>query len=205
MSSSLTTLVRRTGFRPRLAAPSVLRPALPTATHARAALVQRTLSTASVETPAAPNATTIPTCTSSSSPTAAVQAHSEETRDLIHRLRAQNKYYATVQIKGKHYTVTEGDIIITDRMAELALGDMINLECVTELGSRDFTVLGKPYVSTDFFTVRAVVLEHPVSSTVTVVKFKKRKDYCKTLHYNPKYTLLRVSKLDVNKLPGASA
>ncbi|KAJ1646557.1 hypothetical protein IWQ61_010186 [Dispira simplex] len=147
--------------------------------------------------------TVVPTPTTCPLASAAPSADthcSPETKRLVALLRDQNRYFATVKIRGRHFTVTEGDTIVTDRMADLELGDVLELDCVTELGSKDYTVVGKPYVSPKYFTIRAVVMEHPVSSTVTVVKFKKRKDYKKTIHYSPRYTLLRIAKLDVNKL-----
>ncbi|RKP39021.1 ribosomal protein L21-like protein, partial [Dimargaris cristalligena] len=120
-----------------------------------------------------------------------------DTKALVNRLRNQINYFATVRIKGRLFTVTEGDMIVTERMADLALGDVLQLDRVKEIGSRDFSIVGKPYVSPEYYTIRAVVMEHTLSSPITVVKFKKRKDYKKTIVYQHKYTLLRVSKLDV--------
>ncbi|KAJ1979290.1 hypothetical protein H4R35_001574 [Dimargaris xerosporica] len=155
-------------------------------------------------TPLSPNTSTT-TTTATAPPTSTsndpgARVHSDETKALVHRLRNQAKYYATVKIKGKCYTITEGDLIVTDRMADLSLGDVLNLDSVVELGSKDYTIVGKPLVSTDYFTIKAVVTEHPVSSMVTTTKFKKRKDYHKTIEYQPRYTLLRIAKLDMNRL-----
>ncbi|KAJ1983842.1 hypothetical protein H4R34_001033 [Dimargaris verticillata] len=151
----------------------------------------------------APSTTSTTTAKASPVPTSnnpVARPHSDETKALVHRLRNQAKYYATVKVRGKCYTVTEGDLIVTDRMVDLSLGDVLNLDAVVELGSKDYTIVGKPLVSTDYFTIKAVVTEHPVSSTVVTTKFKKRKDYHKTIEYQPRYTLLRIAKLDVNKL-----
>ncbi|KAJ2241411.1 hypothetical protein GGI13_007342, partial [Coemansia sp. RSA 455] len=81
--------------------------------------------------------------------------------DLVNRLRDQQKYYATVVIKGRPFTVTQNDIIVMDRIQELELGDSLALNQVTELGSRDYTIKGQPFIDSSLFKVEATVIEHP--------------------------------------------
>ncbi|KAJ2060181.1 hypothetical protein GGI17_003958, partial [Coemansia sp. S146] len=94
--------------------------------------------------------------------------------DLVNRLRDQQKYYATVVIKGRPFTVTQNDIIVMDRIQELELGDSLALNQVAELGSRDYTIKGQPFIDSSLFKVEATVIEHPDGKLFTVTKKKRR-------------------------------
>lgn len=125
---------------------------------------------------------------------------SQKSVDLVGKLRDQDKYYATVVIKGRPFTVTQNDIIIMDRIKELELGDALALNEVTELGSRDYTIKGQPLIDSSLFNIEATVIEHPDGKLFTVTKKKRRTASQKTTFHRNRYTMLRVSKIDVNKL-----
>ncbi|ORX69532.1 hypothetical protein DL89DRAFT_267727 [Linderina pennispora] len=125
---------------------------------------------------------------------------SSESTDLINRLRDQQKYYATVLIKGRPFTVTQNDVIIMDRIKELELGDALALNQVTEIGSRDYTIKGQPLVDPSLFKIQATVIEHPDGKLFKVVKKKQRTAHQRTTHHRNHHTMLRISMLDVNKI-----
>ncbi|KAJ1806574.1 hypothetical protein LPJ56_005101 [Coemansia sp. RSA 2599] len=125
---------------------------------------------------------------------------SENSIDLIGRLREQQKYYATVVIKGRPFTVTQNDIVVMDRIKDLELGDALALNQVTEIGSRDYTIKGQPLVDPSLFRIEATVIEHPDGKLFTVTKKKQRTAGQKTTYHRNHYTMLRISKIDVNKL-----
>ncbi|KAJ2423471.1 hypothetical protein GGF41_003127, partial [Coemansia sp. RSA 2531] len=123
------------------------------ASGARTALSQ--ISTRALHSSQTPASTVAATATSQPTKWSAVSV------DLVNRLRDQQKYYATVVIKGRPFTVTQNDIIIMDRIQELELGDSLALNQVTELGSRDYTIKGQPFIDSSLFKVEATVIEHP--------------------------------------------
>ncbi|KAJ2031490.1 hypothetical protein H4S04_005365, partial [Coemansia sp. S16] len=123
------------------------------ASGARTALSQ--ISTRALHSSQTPASTVAATATSQPTKWSAVSV------DLVNRLRDQQKYYATVVIKGRPFTVTQNDIIVMDRIQELELGDSLALNQVTELGSRDYTIKGQPFIDSSLFKVEATVIEHP--------------------------------------------
>ncbi|KAI9472807.1 hypothetical protein LPJ78_004508 [Coemansia sp. RSA 989] len=125
---------------------------------------------------------------------------SATTVDLVNRLRDQQKYYATVVIKGRPFTVTQNDVVVMDRIKDLELGDALALNQVTELGSRDYTIKGRPYVDPSLYRIEATVIEHPDGKQFTVVKKKQRTASQKTTYHRNYYTMLRISLIDVNKI-----
>ncbi|KAJ2830425.1 hypothetical protein IWW50_000288 [Coemansia erecta] len=125
---------------------------------------------------------------------------SPQTVDLVNRLRDQQKYYATVVIKGRPFTVTQNDIVVMDRIKDLELGDSLALNQVTELGSRDYTIKGQPFVDPGMFRIEATVIEHPDGKQFTVVKKKQRTAGQKTTYHRNHHTMLRISLIDVNSI-----
>ncbi|KAJ2363537.1 hypothetical protein IW150_006711 [Coemansia sp. RSA 2607] len=123
---------------------------------------------------------------------------SSASAELVGRLRDQQKYYATVVIKGRPFTVAQNDIVVMDRIKDLELGDTLSLTQVTELGSRDYTIKGQPHVDPSLFRIEATVIEHPDGKLFTVTKKKQRTASQKTTYHRNRYTMLRVSKIDVN-------
>ncbi|KAJ2899860.1 hypothetical protein GGI21_002333 [Coemansia aciculifera] len=136
----------------------------------------------------------------SAAATTAPAKWSEGSIDLVNRLRDQQKYYATVVIKGRPFTVTQNDIIVMDRIKELELGDSLALNQVTELGSRDYTIKGQPFIDSSLFKVEATVIEHPDGKLFTVTKKKRRTAHQKITYHRNRHTMLRVSAIDVAKL-----
>ncbi|KAJ2812926.1 hypothetical protein FBU31_007519, partial [Coemansia sp. 'formosensis'] len=116
----------------------------------------------------------IPASTAAAATTSLPKKWSAGSVDLVNRLRDQQKYYATVVIKGRPFTVTQNDIIVMDRIQELELGDSLALNQVTELGSRDYTIKGQPFIDSSLFKVEATIIEHPDGKLFTVTKKKRR-------------------------------
>ncbi|KAJ2194515.1 hypothetical protein EV180_005237 [Coemansia sp. RSA 518] len=138
------------------------------------------------------------TSATAASPTAT--KWSPQTVELVNRLRDQQKYYATVIIKGRPFTVTQNDIVVMDRIKDLELGDSLALNQVTELGSRDYTIKGQPFVNPGMFKIEATVIEHPDGKQFTVTKKKQRTAGKKTTFHRNHHTMLRISLIDVNSI-----
>ncbi|KAG0299234.1 hypothetical protein BGZ98_010214 [Dissophora globulifera] len=115
----------------------------------------------------------------------------------INLLRDQLRYYAVAEIKNRPYLITKNDIIVLDRLKDVQLGDVIELTQIKELGSKDYAIKGQPYVSPEYFSIKATVIEQPKGKIVETFKKKRRKHFQRRYHIKPLHTLLRVSELEV--------
>ncbi|KAI9355407.1 ribosomal protein L21-like protein, partial [Zopfochytrium polystomum] len=119
---------------------------------------------------------------------------SAETVGALAKLRAQTKTSAIVEIKGRPYSVTVNDVVVTMRMNDLHLGDVISLDRVREISTEDYFLRGNPYIYPDFFSIKAVVIEHPVSAEIVRHHWKRRGH--QPVHRNRNhYTALRISEI----------
>ncbi|KAL2917223.1 hypothetical protein HK105_203288 [Polyrhizophydium stewartii] len=131
-------------------------------------------------------------------PTTAATGWSKKTIEALDLLRSQTKFHAIVEIKNRPYHVSKNDIIVTPYMKDLALGEVIELDRVREIGSPDYVLQGNPYVHPSYFQIRATVIEHPRSAEI-VRKHWKRSGDTKTVRNANYHTLLRVSHIDIAK------
>ncbi|KAI1294261.1 hypothetical protein EDD11_008206 [Mortierella claussenii] len=112
-------------------------------------------------------------------------------------LRDQLRYYAVAEIKSRPYLITKNDIIVLDRLKDVQLGDVIELNQIKELGSKDYAIQGQPYISPEYYSIKATVIEQPKGKIVETFKKKRRKHFQRRYHIKPLHTLLRVSELEV--------
>ncbi|KAF9319819.1 hypothetical protein BG006_002916 [Podila minutissima] len=115
----------------------------------------------------------------------------------INLLRNQLRYYAVAEIKNRPYLITKNDIIVLDRLKDVKLGDVIELNQIKELGSKDYSIQGQPYVSPEYFSIKATVIEQPKGKMIETFKKKRRKHFQRRYQFKPLHTLLRVSELEV--------
>ncbi|KAF9932187.1 hypothetical protein FBU30_008742 [Linnemannia zychae] len=144
----------------------------------------------------ATSSTTQATPTSSAASPSAPQTASQDDSP-ISLLRNQLRYYAVAEIKNRPYLITKNDIIVLDRLNDVKLGDVIELNQIKELGSKDYAIKGAPYVSQEYFSIKATVIEQPKGKMVETFKKKRRKHFQRRYHIKPLHTLLRVSELEV--------
>ncbi|KAJ3019066.1 UNVERIFIED_CONTAM: Adaptor for signal transduction [Siphonaria sp. JEL0065] len=124
---------------------------------------------------------------------------STTTKDQLNTLRSQKSFSAIVEVKQRPYFVALNDVIVTMRMNDLKLGDVISLDRVREIGTEEFILQGNPYVHPNYFSVKAVVIEHPVSQEIVRHHWKKRGH--QPVHVNRNHhTALRVCEISINKV-----
>ncbi|KAM7222615.1 aconitate hydratase [Rhypophila decipiens] len=124
-------------------------------------------------------------------------------RQLLPILAAQPGRYITIHIHGKPYLVTEGDSVrLPFKMPGVTPGDVLRLNRATNLGSRDYTLQGSPYVDERLFECRAVVIGTEAEPMRTLVKKKRRCRRKKTVHSKHRFTILRISELKVCDVNG---
>ena len=126
--------------------------------------------------------------------------YSEATIAALESLRSQLNCYAVTEIVGRHYLITKNDLIVTNRLGDVDLGDIVQLNRVKELGSKDFTIKGDPYVSNDYYHITATVVEQPKGPFTEIIKKKKRNRRKKRITHKQTYTVLRVREVEVAKL-----
>ncbi|KAI1776732.1 hypothetical protein F4818DRAFT_411722 [Hypoxylon cercidicola] len=122
--------------------------------------------------------------------------------ELFPLLRAQPSHYLTVHIHGCPYLVTEGDRVrLPFLMHGVVPGDVLRLDRASTLGSRDYTLLGSPYVDPALFECRATVLGVESEPLRVKVKTKRRNRRSRRVASKHRYTILRISEV---KLLGPS-
>ncbi len=90
---------------------------------------------------------------------------------------SHGRLFAIIQLAGKQRRVTDGDLIMIEGTHPTKVGDVIRAEKVLLLGSRDFTLLGRPLLRPDLVRVEATVIEKSLTHTKTIFKKKRRKNY----------------------------
>lgn len=115
----------------------------------------------------------------------------------MQKLRDQLRYYAVAEIAGRPYLITKNDKVIVNRLKDVKVGDVLKLDKVRELGSKDYTLKGSPFVPETVFNINATVIEHTKSKLIQIVKKKRRKNYKRTIEHKQTHTVLRISNVDV--------
>ncbi len=100
--------------------------------------------------------------------------------------------YALVEIKGKQYKAEAGAILRVDRF-DSQQGDTLTFDSVLMVSDEKQTRLGQPYLKGA--AVKAVVQEHGKGRKIRVFKYKKRKNYRRTLGHRQQYTLLKIEEI----------
>lgn len=90
---------------------------------------------------------------------------------------SHGRLFAIIQLAGKQRRVTDGDLVMVEGMYPPRVGDVIRAEKVLLVGSRDFTLLGRPLLRPDLVRVEATAVENSLSHTKTHFKKKRRKNY----------------------------
>ena len=102
--------------------------------------------------------------------------------------------YAIVEIAGKQYKVEKDVIVNVDRLKDAS--ENITIEKVLLYSNEGDIRVGQPYL--DNVKVKAEVLGEIKGKKVQGIKFKKRKNYTRTLGHRPLYSQLKISELVVS-------
>lgn len=98
--------------------------------------------------------------------------------------------FAVIESGGKQHRVQEGEVLRLEKL-EAAAGDAVTFEKVLMVGEGDDVAVGTPFV--DGGRVTAEVLGHGKADKVTVIKFKRRKNYHRKRGHRQPYTEVRVT------------
>ncbi|EJU03809.1 hypothetical protein DACRYDRAFT_115122 [Dacryopinax primogenitus] len=110
-------------------------------------------------------------------------------------LRKQISHYAVASLHGRKYLLTPKDLLTVPRLKNVAVGQVLCLDKIHELGSRDYTLRGDPCLPDDVVSIAATVVEHTKGDLHRVVKKKRRKGYKKMIEHKQPYTRLRIGEI----------
>lgn len=121
---------------------------------------------------------------------------SKETSAALELLQNAKYHYAIVEIKNRPFHVAKNDVIVTNRMNDLKLGDVIELDRVREIGSESHVLKGNPFILPDYFSIKAVCIEHQVGKDITR-RHRKTSGDDKYVTNQTHHTLLRISEMSI--------
>ena len=102
--------------------------------------------------------------------------------------------FAIVETGGRQEKVTEGAVVVVDRLAADA-GAEVTFDKVLIVQSGDDVMVGTPYVAGA--TVTGVVLEQRRGKKIRVFKMKRRKQYRRTRGHRTQQTRVQVKSIKV--------
>jgi large subunit ribosomal protein L21 len=120
-------------------------------------------------------------------------------REAAQLLRSQPSHYVIASLVGRRLIITPRDLVTVPRLKDVNVGDILQLNAIEELGSREYTLRGSPFIPEEVVSVTATVVEHTKGLMERIVKFKRRKGYKKTFRHKQTYTRLRVNDIQIAK------
>uniref|UniRef100_A0A182MAX4 Large ribosomal subunit protein bL21m n=1 Tax=Anopheles culicifacies TaxID=139723 RepID=A0A182MAX4_9DIPT len=119
---------------------------------------------------------------------------------------SEGRLFAVVQLCGKQFKITSGDIIVVEGYWPPENGDRLRLDKVLLAGSKDFSLIGRPLLTPGLVDVQATIIEKTLSHTRTHFRKKRRKQYIRINFYRAQQTMIRINSIDITrKLGEASA
>lgn len=103
--------------------------------------------------------------------------------------------YAIVEISGKQYKVSEGDIVFVDRIESLELGSSVEFDKVLLVSDDKKVTVGDEYVKGA--KVKATVVSHGKDKKVIVFKYKAKKQVRKMRGHRQPNTKIQIEKITV--------
>ncbi len=104
--------------------------------------------------------------------------------------------YAIVEIGGKQYKVEKGVTINVDKIQDEEEG-AYSVDKVLMFSDGDNVMVGKPYLKD--VNIDMEIMGIVKGKKVRGIKFKKRKNYTRTLGHRPLYLQMKVKDISVNK------
>ncbi len=102
--------------------------------------------------------------------------------------------YAIVEIAGKQYKIEKDAIVNVDRLKKAESN--IILDKVLLYSNNDDVRIGKPYLNN--VQIKAEIIGEIKGNKVSGIKFKKRKNYTRTIGHRAVYSQLKISDVTVS-------
>lgn len=123
----------------------------------------------------------------------------EVIKDVNQEIKSDTgRVFAVILIGGSQFKVTAEDLIQFTGHIEADVGERIRLEKVLLVGGDNFTVIGKPLLSSTMVRVEATIIEKTLSEKKILFRFRRRKNYKKYKEMWAPLTVLRINTIEVN-------
>ncbi|KAF7430607.1 hypothetical protein PC9H_006315 [Pleurotus ostreatus] len=119
-------------------------------------------------------------------------------------VKSQPSQYVVASLAGRKYLLAPRDVLTVPRMRDVKVGDVLTLNEVHELGSREYTIRGNPVIPPSRVKVEATVIEHTKGKMEYIFKKKRRKGYQKTITHKQPYTRIRIGSIDIPAVEASS-
>uniref|UniRef100_A0AAV1T8G5 Large ribosomal subunit protein bL21m n=1 Tax=Peronospora matthiolae TaxID=2874970 RepID=A0AAV1T8G5_9STRA len=126
-------------------------------------------------------------------PSAPLPTHSVVDHHVTGDAMTPSDYFAVVKLGGTQYKVTEGDVVIAEKIKDAKVGEIMDMNEVLLLGNVNQTIVGRPLISGA--KVRARVEEQTLDAKIDVFKKKRRKNYRRWNGFRRQVTVLRVTEI----------
>ncbi len=110
---------------------------------------------------------------------------------------AKQSIYAKTVVSGRKFTVSVNDVIITHKLVDSKVGDIIKLDRVFELGTPSFTLRKDELIAPEYHRVIATVLHQQRGQKVFRKIVKRRKLRLPVRNLKPHFTVLRIKEISV--------
>lgn len=121
----------------------------------------------------------------------------DSTKSALEYIRSQPSQYVVAAFAGRKYILAPRDLLTVPRLRDVKVGDVLHLDEIHELGSREFTLRGNPIIPPSRVKVDATVIEHTKGEMEYIFKKKRRKGYRKTIQHKQPYTRLRIGNIEI--------
>ncbi|KAF8967717.1 ribosomal protein L21-like protein [Flammula alnicola] len=121
----------------------------------------------------------------------------DSTTSALQLIRSQPSQYVVASFAGRKYILTPRDLLTVPHLRDVKVGDVLVLDEIHELGSREYTLRGNPVIPANKVKVEATVVEHTKGKMEYIFKKKRRKGYKKTIQHKQPYTRLRIGNIEI--------
>jgi large subunit ribosomal protein L21 len=101
--------------------------------------------------------------------------------------------YAVIKTGGKQYRVSQGDVIVVEKIKRAEGVDNITFQEVMMVVDGDDVTVGTPFI--DGAKVQATVVEDGKNEKIIVYKYKKKKDYRRKQGHRQPYTKVEITEI----------
>jgi large subunit ribosomal protein L21 len=121
-----------------------------------------------------------------------IKAPNPQTQSPLAILKNAPNIYMTVHFNKFPYLVSPNDTIhLPVKLPDAPVGSILKMTYVSRIGSRDYTLLGKPYIDPNIFTLKMRVLEHTKAPLVVTKKKRQRHRRTRHLFNKQNYTVVK--------------
>jgi large subunit ribosomal protein L21 len=121
----------------------------------------------------------------------------DSTTSALQLIRSQPSQYVVASFAGRKYILTPRDMLTVPHLRDVKVGDVLVLDEIHELGSREYTLRGNPVIPSNTVKVAATVVEHTKGRMEFIFKKKRRKGYRKTIQHKQPYTRIRIGDIQI--------